>query len=574
MGLADAPGPRPLGQTGVGLAVFDRAVLARKEDRPTAAQDQCGLGAADDQAGPALAAAAAAGVSGRWRLCRRVAGSGLCHKPGRDGLALALGCRSVPPAGSPAPWQTRPQALERRTPAPLAGLGRSLGYPLGDDRRELVWRPAQNARDAIVIYRVPTTEGLRVRGRLRELKKRLDYVKARAAGQEPIQAKLFESYQKAGAKRLPGKQQLAVSAIGASTLPVAMVEITRKTLPALAAQPDVVAVLPNQKIQLIRPKQVNYSELIRREIKDGLTWGLKQLDIPRLWKTTKGEHINVAVLDTGVHGEHPALGGRVKDFVVIDPLGRRITANPTFDSGQHGTHVCGTIAGGKTPDGVTIGVAPEANLFVAGVLIGDATLRTLLEGISWAVEKGADIINMSLGFSYYEPLFDEVFNTLIDQYDILPVVAIGNENHGNSSSPGNAPNAFAVGAVEKMSRGKLEVAFFSSGASLVFPGEEPNALVTKPDVVAPGVQIFSCIPPEKRPDGTYEYAYMDGTSMTTPHVAGVAALLMAAKPDAPVTAIINALKETAKHPKGAQYRPDNRWGYGLIQPVEALKAIG
>lgn len=207
-------------------------------------------------------------------------------------------------------------------------------------------------------------------------------------------------------------------------------------------------------------------------------------------------------------------------------------------------------------------------------MVGDATLWTLLEGISWAIEKGADIISMSLGFSYYEPLFAEVFNILLEQYGILPVVAIGNENHGNSSSPGNAPNSFAVGAMEKISRGKIDVAAFSSGASLVFPGEEPNALVTKPDVVAPGAQVFSCIPPQKMPEGTYEYTYMDGTSMATPHVAGVAALLMAARPEAQVSDIISALRETAKHPEGTLRRPDNRWGYGLIQPVEALKALG
>ena len=61
--------------------------------------------------------------------------------------------------------------------------------------------------------------------------------------------------------------------------------------------------------------------------------------------------------------------------------------------------------------------------------------------------------------------------------------------------------------------------------------------------------------------------------MATPHVAGVAALLMSAKPAAPVTEIISVLKETAKHRGGAQRRPDNRWGYGLIQPVEALRAL-
>jgi len=432
---------------------------------------------------------------------------------------------------------------------------------------------AADKREAIVVFRAPETAEPRVRGRLRALKQRLDFIKQRSEAQRPLQKELFEDYRKLSHKTSPGQLPLTASEIGGSALPVAAFEVTAKTLPALAEQPEVVAILPNQKIHLIKPKVVDYAKLGTQESKDGFTWGLKHLHISKLWETTKGKHITVAVLDTGVYGDHPALAGRVKKFVVIDPLGRRVTATPSFDSGSHGTHVCGTIAGGKTSADVSIGVAPEAELVVAGVLIGEATLRSLLEGISWTVENGADIINMSLGFSYYEPLFAEVFNVLIEQYGIIPVVAIGNENHGNSSSPGNAYNAFSVGAVEKATGGKIENAFFSSGASLVFPGDDSNALVTKPDVVAPGVQVFSCIPPQKTPTGIYEYSYMDGTSMATPHVAGVAALLMAAEPAASATQIIQVLKDTAKHPLGTDRRPDNRWGYGLIQPVEALKAL-
>ena len=154
---------------------------------------------------------------------------------------------------------------------------------------------------------------------------------------------------------------------------------------------------------------------------------------------------------------------------MIDPLGRRISASPMFDANGHGTHVAGTIAGGETPDGIAVGVAPKAQIHMGAVLVGDTTLRTLLEGIDWCVQKGSDVLNLSLGFNYYEPLFTQVFDVLIDQYEILPVVAIGNENQGNSSSPGNAHNALGVGAVEMMGRNRLEVAFFSSGASLVFP---------------------------------------------------------------------------------------------------------
>lgn len=435
----------------------------------------------------------------------------------------------------------------------------------------------RDKREAIVIFRPP--EGtLPVRGRLRKLQEKLRLVADQAKAEASVRTALIAGYRKEGAKHLnlkgspAPKVTLSAGPIGAGGLPVAVFEVTRKTLPELGRRPDVVAVLPNQKIRLIRPKAVEYSALARQEAKDGLTWGLKQLDIPKLWQTTKGKDIQVAVLDTGVHAEHPALDGRVKGFLVVDPLGRRIEANPAFDSDQHGTHVCGTIAGGKAGGKVSIGVAPECNLFVAGVLVGDATVRTLMEGISWAVEKGADVVSMSLGFSYYEPLFAQVFDLLLKR-SVLPVVAIGNENHGNTSSPGNAYNAFSVGAAEKVAGGKVDVAPFSSGASLSFPGDEPNALVTKPEVVAPGVQVFSCIPPQKRPEGAVEYTYMDGTSMATPHVAGVAVLLMAAKPSAPVEHVIDALKKTAHHPGGESRRPDNRWGYGMIRPLEALKAL-
>jgi subtilisin family serine protease len=381
------------------------------------------------------------------------------------------------------------------------------------------------------------------------------------------------SYQTIGSRHLKKPQSLTVSRIG-KALPAIAVEVTRDTLEELGKLPEVLAVMPNQRIRHLQPKEVSYAQLNQQEQQRGITWGMERLEIPQIWETTKGSGVKVAVLDTGVYGDHSALEGRVKKFVVIDPLGRRIETARTFDSGQHGTHVCGTIAGGKSADGTSIGVAPEADLLAAGVLIGNATLQTLVEGLAWAIEYGADIINMSLGFSYYEPLFPEIFNLLLKQFGILPVVAVGNENYGNSSSPGNAYNALSIGAVENLGDQTHDVAFFSSGASLVFPGQAEELVVTKPDVVGPGVQVYSCIPPEKRSDGVYEYTYMDGTSMATPHVAGVAALLMSAKPDAPTTEIMQVLKETAKHPAGEDERPDNRWGYGLVHPVEALKALG
>ena len=332
-------------------------------------------------------------------------------------------------------------------------------------------------RDALVIYRAPRDGTLP--SAPKDPTERLKYVKERADRQRTVYVSFSEAYQFEALRRLITKRlELTTSSVGSNVLPVAQVEVTSRTLPALAEQPDVVAILPNQRIYPIEPRVVDYEAASRAESKAGLTWGLKALGVPELWKRTRGEQINVAVLDTGVHGDHPCISARVQKFVVIDPLGRRIEASPSFDSGRHGTHVCGTIAGGKTKNGISIGVAPQANLLVAGVLLGNPTLRTLIEGMSWAIENGANIINMSFGFTYYEPKFFQIFETLIDSYNVLPVVAVGNENHGNTSSPGNAANALSVGAVRKAAHGKTDVAFFSSGASLAFPGQS-TPLVTK-----------------------------------------------------------------------------------------------
>lgn len=432
---------------------------------------------------------------------------------------------------------------------------------LADSRR-------RDKHEAVVLYQAPPAKRLRSREELRLAETRVAYAAEQSAVHKEVESRIVDRYLDSG------DDALLPRPIGNSALPVLSVEVTRQTLLTLAKQPDVIAIMPNQRIHLIKPEAIAYDELARGEMRQGTTWGLEHLGVPDVWATSRGAGVNVAVLDTGVFADHPALAGRVVDFTLIDPLGRRIAAVPAFDAGAHGTHVCGTIAGGQTPEGVHIGVAPDAKLLVAAVLVGDATLRTLLEGLDWAIEKGADIVNMSLGFSYYEPMFTEVFSVLMGQYGVLPVVAVGNEAQGNSSSPGNAHNALTVGALEKIGRNRADVAFFSSGASLVFPGDEPHALVTKPDVVAPGVQVFSTIPPMPRGGGIYFYSYMDGTSMATPHVAGVAALLMAAHPKAPVTDIVAAIKETAYHPRGNERRPDNRWGNGMVRPAEALKALG
>lgn len=225
------------------------------------------------------------------------------------------------------------------------------------------------------------------------------------------------------------------------------------------------------------------------------------------------------------------------------------------------------------PGGTAIGVAPEARLQVAGALLGEARLSAVLAAIGWAVERRCRILNLSLGFTYYEPLFDRFIRRIEDDFEVVTVVAIGNESHGSSRCPGNVGSAFSVGAVgPRPDPAKAPVvAPFSGGATLTFPGHPPLNVV-KPDVVAPGVDVVSSVPPRTMPWGTVEYAALEGTSMAAPHVSGVLAVLMSALPGTPPRRIVQALRETAQHPDGA-LRPDNRWGHGLIRPREALRAL-
>jgi len=279
-----------------------------------------------------------------------------------------------------------------------------------------------------------------------------------------------------------------------------------------------------------------------------------QIGVPEVWQTfgTQGQGVRVGVIDTGIDYLHSALGGGFGegfkvaggyDFVNNDP-------DPLDDNG-HGTHVAGIIAA----DTDTIkGVAPKATLYAYKVLgaNGSGLESDVILAVERAVDPNGDgdpsdrldIVNLSLGSSTgssTDPGSIAVDNA--SRLGVLFCVAAGNSgypltNHQNNyfldgsasvGSPGTALLALTVGAVDSVD----QLALFSS------KGPNRHAFGIKPDVVAPGVNVVSTFL-----NGTYRG--LNGTSMATPMVAGVAALLKSAHPDWSSTRIRSAIVNTAK----------------------------
>jgi subtilisin family serine protease len=239
-----------------------------------------------------------------------------------------------------------------------------------------------------------------------------------------------------------------------------------------------------------------------------LTWGLQVTNVAAV--AEGGAGITVAVLDTGLDLDHPDFAGR-------DILAESFVAGETAqDANGHGTHCIGTSCGPFLPEtGPRYGVAHEARILVGKVLgdAGSGTDAEILAGMNWAIENGAQIISMSLGADVDE--VSSVYETVGRRalaVGILVIAAAGNNADREAGDPGfvgipaNSPSIMAVGAVDQ----SLDVAPFSARSS----GRQGGQV----DIAGPGVQVYSSWPMPDR------YNTISGTSMATPHVAGIAAL--------------------------------------------------
>lgn len=274
-------------------------------------------------------------------------------------------------------------------------------------------------------------------------------------------------------------------------------------------------------------------------------WGLKTLVASTIWTLTQGAGVTVAVVDTGVNGKHPDLGGRVlAGYNVVSDTNAGNT-----DADGHGTHVAGIIAATANNGIGVAGLAPKTQILPVKVVDSKGASNTgyLAEGIVWAANHGAKVINISMGGSASDPNLNSAVQYAWSKNVVIAAAAGNEKKSGNKAHyPAAFPNVLGVGAVDS----SWKVASFSNTGSYV-------------DLVAPGVKIES----------TYTsptYALMTGTSMATPYVAAAAALTVA-KEGAGYTAksVVKNILASAKDIGAGGW--DTSSGFGMVQPLNAVK---
>lgn len=362
----------------------------------------------------------------------------------------------------------------------------------------------------------------------------------------------------------------------------AYLELDRDDLARLATVSGLAAVYPNARVTL--PPVTAAKEIPTAVLENSASsWGVAAVGALAAWGAygARGAGVTVGVLDSGVDADHPDLVGKVKRWAEFDGQGRPVPDSTPIDTKGHGTHVCGTVAGGNF-SGQWIGVAPEADLAVARVLPdGSGTLAQIQAGITWTIEQGVDVLSMSLSAPLFDSdtgaftslapgVFTEAFRTCL-LAGIPVVAAIGNRGDQTGATTGGDVLALGVGATDH----RDIVAGFSGGlsevltTSTVIAAEHLPLIFTKPDISAPGVTVTSSYL-----GGTWKA--LNGTSMATPHVAGAIALLLSAVPSIRSThsgaerALYLMDQIVGSADELGEASQDSRYGFGRLNVLRAI----
>lgn len=285
---------------------------------------------------------------------------------------------------------------------------------------------------------------------------------------------------------------------------------------------------------LVIPNDVLYSKY---------QWNLPSIETEKGWNISKGtDDVIIAVLDTGVQTNHPDLAGRFVDGAnIVDP-----SKLPEDDVG-HGTHVTGIIGATVNNTEGVAGVSWFNKIMPIKVLdsSGAGSTYSVAQGIIWAVDHGAKVINMSLGnYANAEFLHDAV-KYAYDR-DVVLVAASGNDNTDRPGYPAAYQEVFAVAATNS---GKQRASFSNYGDYI--------------DVAAPGESIASTYPDN-------QYAALSGTSMSTPHVAALAGLIRSVRPDLTNEEVMNIMRNCTIDL--GDPGKDIYFGFGEVDVDKALQA--
>ena len=321
----------------------------------------------------------------------------------------------------------------------------------------------------------------------------------------------------------------------------------------------------NPKVEAAEPLMSVRALFVPNDPMYAQQWNLKAINMEKAWETSRGKGVVVAVLDTGIAFENH------DDFAVVPDLeGQKFAGGWDFvnddehanDDHGHGTHVAGTIAQATDNEEGVAGVAFESTLMAVKVLdhFGSGNTADIADAIHWAADHGAKVINMSLGGGGRSDVMEQAV-AYARAKGVVVVCAAGNGGRGVVEYPAAYPDSFAVAAVGPTGA-KAPYSSWGKELDIAAPGGD------KSQGEAAGI-VQNTIDPQDVSKGVY--ASYQGTSMATPHVAGVAALLYAAGAKNP-DQVEKALVLGAKVAPGTKGWSD-QYGHGLLDAQGALDAL-
>ena len=289
-------------------------------------------------------------------------------------------------------------------------------------------------------------------------------------------------------------------------------------------------------------------------VRNGEYW-LDDYGIRNAWDTSKGRGVTIAIIDTGVDGNVPELQGVVAGGTDFSGIGAPYGQTPVGSVGsEHGTMVAGLAAGrGSGGNNGVIGSAPESVVLAISIGFGEGTLSSddqIAQAVRWAVDHGADVINMSLTRNTLDwPVsWDDAF-LYAQEHDVVVVAAAGNRGSGTTQvgAPATMPGVLTVAGVDANGEASFDAS--SQGITIA--------------VAAPSENLVGVVPGGG-------HVIWNGTSGATPIVAGVVALVRAAHPELDAANVINRVVATARD-EGAP-GPDPIYGFGLLDAEAAVNA--